>query len=441
VKKISITTRDIRKQKSNKDLASVRNSDMVIVPGGGMIKYRVENLPVAMDRVTSRAEHYGIPTFFNAVGVEGFDAEDENCRLLCDMLSCKCIKGITSRDYADFLNTNYLPAHLRAKRVSDPAVWAEEVYDVSKNPESDVVGLGVGRPGLFNDYGLDFPEDKQLELWKKIIDILESKGVKWKLFTNGLPKDEEFLTKVLEFAGKEDKREDYTLQRPETSEKLVKNIAQFKGIIALRMHANIIAFALDIPSVGLVWNEKMSCFGESIGVPHRFITYDKFSAEYITDVLDDALLKGYNEEVRNREKMSAYESIKDLFAPLAKDIVRCRRRDLTNVKTVCYGLPNLESDKLNREFFENYIEYYVSDDEELVGTECLGKPVYSTKKLKKSFGKKPFVIISETVDFAPCASKLMSFGYTERYDFVNMHAYKRYVFKKGDVFIDKPVSS
>lgn len=440
VETLTITTKDIRKQKTNKDLAAVRNSDMVIVPGGGMIKYKVENLPVAMDRVVSRAEHYGIPLYFNAVGVEGFDENDENCKLLCDMLSRYCVKGITSRDYADFLNTHYLSS-LQASRVSDPAVWTSQVYKITKDETSEIVGLGIGRPGLFTDYGVDFSEEEQLNLWKEIIENLESKGIKWKLFTNGLAKDEEFLMKVLSFVGKADMYEEFSLKAPETPKELVENISKFKGIIACRMHANIIAFALDIPCVGLVWNEKLSYFGQSIEMPHRFITRDKFSAEHIVDTFCDALLKGYDEEVRNREKNSAYKSVKDFFVPLAKNIIKCRRRDLTDVKTVCYGLPNLESDRLNREFFEEKLDYFVSDDESLVGTTCLGKPVYSTKKLNKKFGKKPFVIISETVDYTPCAKELMSYGYIEWYDFVNMHAYRRYVFKKGDVFIYDTVPS
>ncbi len=440
IKKLKITTKDIRKQKSKADLASVRNSDMVMFPGGGMIKYKVENLPVAMDRVVSRAEHYGIPTFFNSVGVEGFDETDDNCKLLCNMLDSFCVKGITSRDYADFLNTHYLKG-LTAKRVSDPAVWAGEVYDAIKDADSEFVGLGIGRPGLFTDYGIEFCEEEQLKLWKNIIDILESKGIKWKLFTNGLKKDEEFLEKILSVMGKSDNREDYSLKAPETPQELVENIAKFKGVIATRMHANIIAFALDIPCVGLVWNEKMSFFGESIGVPHRFITKDNFTAEHIVNTFLDALEKGYDKDVRDREKLSAFESVKGFFVPFAKDIVRSRRRDLTEVKTVCYGLPNMESEKLNHEFFKNSVDYFVSDDESLIGTNCFGKPILDSKKLKKRFSKKPFVIISETVDYTPCAKELISYGYIERYDFVNMHAYKRYVFKKGDVFIENITSN
>lgn len=439
IKNLKISTRDIRKQKSKKEIAAVRNSDVVIMPGGGLVKYQVEKLPVAMERYITPAEHYGIPVYLNSVGVEGYDEEDANCRLLCDILSSYCIKGVTCRDYADFLNTHYLRDGLKSVRVSDPAVWVADAYGIEKDKDSRIIGLGVARSGLFEDYGTDFGKEKLLELWSGIIKELESKNIQWKLFTNGLKGDEDFLFELLRYIGREDEAQELALNKPDTPQELVKNISGFKGIIALRMHANIIAYGLDIPCVGLVWNQKMTAFAENAGISHRFLSHDKFVPEDIVRILEEALTIGYDEKIKEAERKSAYESIKQNFVPFAKDVVYCRRRDLTDVKTVCYGLPNLESDKLNRELFENYIDYYVSDDESLIGTECLGKPVYGSKKLNKRFGKKPFVLISTTVDYAPCAETLISYGYRERYDFVNMHAYKRYVFKKGDVFVDNSV--
>ncbi|MBR3971704.1 MAG: polysaccharide pyruvyl transferase family protein [Ruminococcus sp.] len=439
IKNLKISTMDIRKQKTKKDLAAVRNSDIMFFPGGGLVKYQVEKLPGAMERYISPAEHYGIPVYLNSVGVEGYDEEDANCRLLCDMLSLNCIKGVTCRDYADFLNTHYLKGEVKSLRVSDPAVWAQDAYDTEKVKDSQTVGLGVARGGLFTDYGIEYTKEQLLLLWKDIIEELDSKGIKWKLFTNGFKGDEDFLYELLRFIGREDEAQELAVRKPETPKELVENISKFKGVIALRMHANIVAYGLDIPCVGLVWNQKMTAFAQNAGIAHRFLNYDMFCSKEIVSLLEDAFSEGYDKNIREAERKSIYDSIEQILLPFVKDIISCRRRDLTKVKTVSYGLPNLESDKLNRELFENDIDYYVSDDEEQVGTTCLGKPVYSTKKLKKRFGKKPFVLISTTVDYTPCAKALISYGYRERYDFVNMHAYKRYVFKKGDVFVDNTV--
>ena len=436
IKNLKIAVRDIRRQRTQKDLAAVRNSDLVIFPGGGLIKYKVENLPYAIEKVVTRAEHYGIPVYFNSVGVEGYDESEEKCRLLCDLLSAYCVKGITCRDYADFLNTHYLKNGLQSRRICDPAVWTSDAYGISKDEGSQIIGLGVAREGLFTDYGISFGKSQLLQFWKGIIDELDQKGLKWKLFTNGLKADEEFLQELAQYIGKGDCLEEISAQKPETTEDLVQTIAGFKGVVALRMHANIVAYALGIPCVGLVWNDKMTAFAQNVGISHRFFTCDKFDSKLIAETLENAIEEGYDEEIREAERKLVYDSLSEIIVPFAKDTIECRRRDLTDVPLVCYGLPNLESDSLNREFFEENVDFYVTDEEDLVGTECLGKPVFSKKKLKKRF-RKPFVLISTTVDYPPCAKELVSYGYKERYDFINMHAYKRYVFKKGDVFVDK----
>lgn len=435
---VKLSTLDIRRQKDKKSLNRVRNSDLVIFPGGGFIKYKQENLPRDMVRIMSRAEKYGIPVAFNAVGMEGYDPEDEGCKALFDMLHSRCTKYITSRDYAEDINNTYLSdGYLTAARFADPAVWAADTYKIKRDESSQIVGLGVAREGLFLDYGLPLTKEELLDIWANIIKALEAEGIKYKLFTNGLRQDEEFLTDLLSYMGREDKREELSLPSAENAKQLVQYIADFSSVIACRMHANIIAFSLGIPSVAFVWNDKLRFFGESIGCSDRYLEYTQLKdANLIVRTLKKAQCDGYKEGVLKREKASAYKSVRDFFSPFSTELLSNRRRDLSKKKLVCYGLPNLDSPKLNNEFFEDNIAYYVTDDKTLAGTTCLGKPVYSIKKLRKLI--KPFVIISETVHYPDAARFLEKYKYKEKYDFTNMHSYTRYVYKKGEVFLSVP---
>lgn len=435
---VKISTLDIRRQKDKKNLNRVRNSDLVIFPGGGFIKYKAEKFPLEMGRVTDRAEHYGIPVMYNAMGFEGFDSENEGCKTLKAMLENTSSRYITSRDFSDELNKTYLKdTTLTSVRVADPAMWVSETYKIKRNPDSDVVGLGVARGGLFEDHGVPVTKDDLLNIWSDIIKSLEAEGTKYKLFTNGLRQDEEFLTDLLVYIGKEDKREEISLPSAENAKQLVEYISGFSSLIATRMHANIIAFSLGIPSVAFVWNHKLRFFGESIGCKERYLEYTQLKdTKYIVNMLKKAQAEGYEEGVLKREKASAYKSVRDFFSPFAKELLNNRRRDLSKKKLVCYGLPNLESPKLNDEFFENFVDYYVTDNPELAGTKCLGKPVYLSKKLRKLV--KPFVIVSETVEYSECLKVLEKYKYKEKFDFTNMHSYTRYVYKKGEVFLSEP---
>lgn len=435
IRKLRLSTLDIRRQKDKENLNRVRNSDLVVFPGGGFIKYKQENFPKEMGRIISRAEHYGIPVMYNAMGVEDYDGDNPACLEMQELLTGYSNRYITSRDFADFLNSTYLKdSDISARRVADPAVFASEVYGISKSQTSDVVGLGVAREGLFTDHGVPVTGEDLLKIWSGIIEKLDEKGIRWKLFTNGLGKDEDFLNELLKYIGREDLREEISLPAAQSSRELVENIASFSSVIAIRMHANIISFALGIPSVAFVWNDKLRYFGESIGCSERYLEYDKiYDADFVVDTLLKAQKEGYEQGALEREKESAYSSVRDFFVPFSKSLLQNRRRDLTNKKLICYGLPNLESEKLNRELFEKNVEFFVSDDEAVVGSNCLGRPVYSPRKLCKNKRKK-FIIISETLEYTPVAKKLIDMGYEEKRDFTNMHSYKRYVFKKGNVF-------
>ncbi len=438
LKNVKISTLDIRRQKDKKSLNRVRNSDLVVFPGGGFIKFKQENLPRDMIRVMSRAEKYGIPVVFNAVGMEGYDESDEGCQSLFDMLHNRCTKYITSRDYAEDINNTYLKdGYLNAKRFADPAVWAADAYKIKRDESSQVVGLGVAREGLFLDYGLPLTKEDLLSIWAELVRALENEGIRYKLFTNGLRQDEAFLTDLIAYMGKEDVREEITLPSAENARKLVEYISGFSAIIACRMHANIIAFSLGVPSVAFVWNDKLRFFGESIGCKERYLEYNQLKdTRFIVNTLKKAQAEGYEEGVLKREKASAYKSVRDFFSPFAKELLNNRRRDLSKKKLVCFGLPNLESPKLNDDFFTENVDYFVTDDEALKGTTCLGRPVYNVKKLRKF--RKPFVIVSETVEYPDAARILEKCRYQEKADFTNMHSYTRYVYKKGEVFLSQP---
>lgn len=435
LKNLKITSLDIRRQKDKASLAKIRNSDLVVFPGGGFIKYKKERFPLEMGRFTDLAEHFGIPVMYNAMGVEGYDSEHEGCQKLKAMLENRSSRYITSRDYSDFLNETYLKdSHIKSKRMADPAVWTKETYKISRKEDSDIVGLGVARGKLFEDHEVPVSEDELLEIWANLMKALEKESIKYKLFTNGLKLDEDFLSKLLEYTGKESEREHITLPVAENAKQLVEHISGFSSIVACRMHANIIAFSLGIPSVAFVWNDKLKYFGESIDCSDRYLDYTQIKdTELVVSTLKKAQAEGYADGVLKREKDSAYKSIRDFISPYFADLISYRRQNLFKKKHVFYGLPNQKSYKLNDDFFENHIEYFVTDDPEFIGAKCFGRPVYSTKKLRKLI--KPFVIISEMSEYSDAANILDKYGYKDKRDYTNMHAYTRYICKKGEVFL------
>lgn len=278
----------------SEDEELLKTADLIIFAGGGLIKYRQEQFYRYVPPILECASQYGIPVYFNCVGVEGYDAADERCLALAEALNLDCVKAITVRDDRQTLQNGYLRnGRIFTASAIDPAVFSPQVYGIGRCLRSDTIGLGIVRYRIFEDYGIpQVTREFQLKLWQGIIKELEARGYRWKLYVNGLRSDYEFAIEILQYVGREAESDILLAPRPVESRELVALTASFAGVIACRMHANIIAYALGIPSVGLVWNEKMVFWGERIGCPERFLTQEQFQPQRIVQCLADSMSAG-----------------------------------------------------------------------------------------------------------------------------------------------------
>lgn len=295
----------------SEDIEFIRYADVIVFAGGGLIKYKRENFHRYIPDIIETAEKYHIPVWFNCVGVEGFDKTDERCQRLKHAVNQTCVKGMTVRDDFDILQKAYLENKKEwLYKVLDPAAFSSEVYQCKGTKSEAKIGLGIAHEHLFKDYGASFiTKEFLLDFWKDIIEGLQREGYKWEIFTNGLYKDYTFAHEILEYAQIK-KKERYLIRRPTEGRELAKTISGYAGIIAVRLHTNIIAFSMGVPSVGLVWNEKMLRWGEAAGYPERFIHAEEIEVNKVLKTLEPALKEG----VRNCTR----EEREQIVTPLAE---------------------------------------------------------------------------------------------------------------------------
>lgn len=301
---------------NEKEYVYIDNSDLIIFAGGGILKYKYQNFHNYIDTITLLADNKNIPVVFNAVGVEGYDEFNESCSKLYTALQRKCVKQITVRDdYELLINRAIKNKNIIIKKVADPAVWTSDVYNKERNFDSNVIGLGVVREGIFKSNGIDIGLDDLLELWSGIIYELERQNENWCIFTTGWPSDTKFAIKLFEYMGREREINDKLVKQPRTSNELIDTISNFKAIIAGRLHANIIAYSLDIPSIGLVWNDKCAFWGKNIGYPERFFCHNEFDPLNMVNECKRAINDRYNKNVLNRVsyQQTTYDSLKEFF--------------------------------------------------------------------------------------------------------------------------------
>lgn len=288
----------------------LKRNSKVIFAGGGLIKFSREDLWNPIYSIITYCQRKRIPVYFNAVGVEGYDEKNFYSQLLKYSLNKSCVKKITTRDDIDSLN-KYVKDKDKISLVGDPALWTKETYNVEDVKKTDIIGVGVIRGKIFTDYGFDFSEEQIVNSYVNIIRKLEEKGYKWQMFCNGAKSDYKMGKNILEKLGLPES-EEYLAPRPRKAIDLVKQIYSYKATISARLHANIIAVSYGIPTIGIVWNNKLKLFGKIIGYPERFIENEKFSdADFVVSSLESAVAQGYDNSIIETLKLSTLNSISE----------------------------------------------------------------------------------------------------------------------------------
>lgn len=296
---------------------SLANADIVVFAGGGIIKHTKENFWNAIYTIIKRCEIKNIPVYFNAVGVEGYNKFNFYSQLLKYSLNKPCVKHISTRDDIESLN-KYVKEQKKISLVGDPALYTSDLYPRKIKPKKSIIGIGLIRGRIFVDYGVKIKEKEIIETYIGIIKELEKKGYSWKLFCNGIENDYKIGLKILEKLNIpiSDK---VIVPRPKTTQELIDTINSFTAIIAGRLHANIVATSYNIPSVALVWNNKLTIFGKLIGNPNRFIEPKQFkNSSFIVEQLEEAIHNGYNQNKLKELKLATLKKLEKFLITIKK---------------------------------------------------------------------------------------------------------------------------
>lgn len=264
----------------------------IIFVGGGIIKYKYQKFYIYINEFTKKAEARKIPVLFSAVGVEGYDPNNPICKILQKSFSRNCVKVVSTRDDLSVLNTYYLKNNNICTRykVSDPVCGISNLFNISIPQKGNTVGLGISRFNIFVDNEIPITNNEILNLWKMIIEYLEEKQIPWKVFTTGLQCDYQAELELKQLLG-EQYSEDHFLPRPTNINELLKWISNFKATCVCRLHASIISYAFQVPTMAFVWNQKQVMFAEAINWKEYFITYPEIlNINKIKIIIDKLLL-------------------------------------------------------------------------------------------------------------------------------------------------------
>ncbi len=313
--KVDVKIMDVREKNEKKLINTFKNTDAAVFPGGGLNSAVMGNYVKRLAKLANDVNE--VPFFVQGIGINRVKRRDDYEKCLIDLFSCPNIRQVTTRgDYHTMMELLPREMEYTPKQVLDAGNWSGEAYGIKKK-DSDVIGVGIIHPEVFKKYGLDLEPEEVTEIYINIVKELEHRGYKWELFLNGRLKVEGiFALQILKKSGliKHRVRGFYL-----TRKNLIKTISSYKGVIAARMHANIIATSMGIPSVGLVWNDKMNMYAEQLGVEDRYIQYDKLKdTASIVDIMEKAIDEGYDAQKIEQWKDITMNSIRNIILSAQK---------------------------------------------------------------------------------------------------------------------------
>lgn len=285
----------------------ISQSDLVFFGGAPMFNYRYQIFYERTAKTIEIAQEYGKPVVFSAIGVEGYDEDNPKCQRLKKTLNFDIVKRITTRDDFESLQKYKENPNLFIDKVADPAVFSKWVFRNAIKPKKvgpKKVGLFIIRANAFKDNGFNFPWQEAASMWKELTLELENRGYDYEMITSGHFGDEAFIDRMIrEYSAPADK----CVFNINTPEELYEHMSSYDAIVSCRLHPSIIAFSMGIPSVGLVWNSKVTGFYDSIDGHDRTLEADQISAKAIMDKIEKVMEEGVTQD--SEFMMSVYRNI------------------------------------------------------------------------------------------------------------------------------------
>ncbi len=286
----------------------IEEADVIIFGGAPVFNYGYQTFYERTAVTIELAKKHNKPIIFSAVGVEKYEEDREECRRIKTVLNMDCVKQVTTRDDMESLGKYIWNERIVTGVVSDPAVFASKVFErfsASKRGGSvPRIGIFVLRENGFKNNKVDFSGRDAEKLWSDIIRGLQERGYEYEALTSGHFNDEAFLDYLVNEYGFDKEKCVFNMNTPED---LIRKITSYSAVISCRLHPGIVSYSFGIPSVGIVWNPKVSFFYNLTGNADRALTIEGINAETVLDRMEQAMTEGVSRD--EKYIYSVYESL------------------------------------------------------------------------------------------------------------------------------------
>lgn len=288
------------------DRQLLSDADVILFAVGGLFGLSYLGFYEYLDEITRMSDVNKIPVIFSSIGVNNMDAKAEIEDSLKQLLQRECIFAVSVRENIELFKKYTEECSFIPIQVCDPAVWTKYVYNLD-TPGKDLshapIGVNVVRGGLFRDNGKEWGLNDELRFLSELKEYFEKTGQDYRFYTNGSV----FDNNTLHYFEKEFNVPKEKCIYSHTTKEVVEAVASFKSVITFRMHSSIISYSFGIPSLAMVWNDKIPFFYENIGHSDRLIYFEEWNSKSLKGKIESVLNNSNGEEDINQNYlMSLY---------------------------------------------------------------------------------------------------------------------------------------
>lgn len=278
---------------------TLKKADKIIFPVG-MLKFASQNFSFAFEMINKIASKNNIPVLMSAMSIAKPDEDDLRYHQLVKAINLPCVKSITSRDGMEGvirLRKSYiLRKDTYSDYVGDPALWSAKAYgfEKTKTKQNKIIGINLIRPEIFSSYKEEsFSAAQMTQLYKEIVEELEKRGYDWCFYDNGMDVDHSYGLSLIE---KFNLPKDRLLSQPKNAEEYLRMISQFRAIFGARLHACITAVSMGIPVSGMLWDNKLKFFSETMGILQFFTSAYELNGKLVVDKIEAAMSFDFDQQ-------------------------------------------------------------------------------------------------------------------------------------------------
>lgn len=303
--------------------ASVRRRPVtaIVVGGGHLISATTEYFPVRLNAVAEFARELGVGIHVHSVGVSHPDTwQPAAGRQLHRFLQDASIASVSVRDEQSvdhLVATGWRKENIRI--ALDPGLLAARTFKIGKrSPRQRLrIGLGIMSPAVVKAVS-SAPTDVGDAFWIAVAKHLVSSGVDVSLFTTGEAGDIRAAGRLGSKLNECGVAHDDSSISPKDDSDLVGSVAGFDAIVAQRLHASIIGYAVGVPSVGLGWDPKVRGFYRLTGREDYFFDDRDVQPGDVSSRALQAAQSDLDEGLRDRHIAACQDGVRSLATLIVK---------------------------------------------------------------------------------------------------------------------------